>query len=83
MLGNLLLLYLAFTAHFVALSQALLLGGSGGLPGLDEVTQCDMHRPVGLQFSCGGGREHVRGRKTGQNKQWLCMFLQATGDVET
>lgn len=43
---------LAITAHFIALSQALLLGGTCGLPGLDEVTQCDMHRPVSLQFAC-------------------------------
>lgn len=49
-------LYLAVAAHFVALGQALLLGGGGGLPELDEVAQGDVHRAVGLQFSCNGTR---------------------------
>lgn len=44
--------YLAITTHFIALSQALLLGGTRGLPGLNEVTQCDVHRPISLQFAC-------------------------------
>lgn len=43
---------LAITAHFIALSQALLLGGTQVLPGLEEVTQCDMHRLIGLQLPC-------------------------------
>lgn len=47
-------LYLAVAAHFVALGQALLLGGAGGLPQLDEVAQGDVHRAVGLQLSWGG-----------------------------
>lgn len=34
---------LAFTAHIVALGQALLLGGAHFLPWLDEVTECDVH----------------------------------------
>lgn len=42
----------AATAHLIALSQALLLGGTRGLPGLNEVAQRDVHRPVGLQFAC-------------------------------
>lgn len=49
-------LYLAVAAHFVALGQALLLGGGGGLPELDEVAQGDVHRAVGLQFACSGTR---------------------------
>lgn len=42
----------AATAHLIALSQALLLGVTRGLPGLNEVAQCDVHCPVGLQFAC-------------------------------
>lgn len=52
--------YLAFAAHFVALSQALLLGGAGGVPELDEVAQGDVQRAVGLQPACGGGRRGTR-----------------------
>lgn len=44
-------LYLAITAHRVALSQALPLGVACGLPRLDEVAQRDVHRPVALQFA--------------------------------
>lgn len=43
--------YLAIAAHFIALGQALLLGGAQGLPGMNEVTQRDVHRPVSLQFA--------------------------------
>lgn len=46
-------LYPAITAHCVVLSQALLLGGTCGLPGHDEVAECDVHRPVGLKFALG------------------------------
>lgn len=53
-------LYLAVAAHFVALGQALLLGGGGGLPEFDEVAQGDMHRAVGLQFACSGRRNAQR-----------------------
>lgn len=42
----------AITAHGVVLSQALLLGGTCGLPGHDEVAECDVHCPVSLQFAC-------------------------------
>lgn len=57
-------LYLAVAAHFVALSQAFLLGGAGGLPELDEVAQGHVHRAVGLQFACSGTRaRRGEGRK--------------------
>lgn len=50
-ISQLLGLYLAITAHRVALSQALPLGVACGLPRLDEVAQCDVHHPVTLQFA--------------------------------
>ena len=42
--------YLALTAHLVPVVQALLLGGTQGVPGHDEVTEGDMHIaiPLGL-----------------------------------
>lgn len=47
---NLNSLYLAVTARLIALNQVLLLGGSHGVPLINEVTQGDMHRPISLQF---------------------------------
>lgn len=43
---------LAIAAHFIALSQALLLGGACLLPGHDEVAQCDVHLPISLDSAC-------------------------------
>lgn len=61
--------YLAITTHFIALSQALLLGGTRGLPGLNEVTQCDVHRPISLQFAC---RVITRRDEMTRNLIWRC-----------
>lgn len=44
--------YLAFTAHLVALAQALLLGVAQGVPGHDVITQGHMHAPAGLGLAC-------------------------------
>lgn len=52
-------LYPAITAHCVVLSQALLLGGTCGLPGHDEVAECDVHRPISLQFALRAKRVRV------------------------
>lgn len=51
---NALSFHLAVTAHGITLCQALLLGGTCGLPGLNKVAQCDVHCPVSLQFACSG-----------------------------
>lgn len=44
--------YLAFTAHLVALAEALLLGVAQGVPGHDVITQGHMHAPAGLSLAC-------------------------------
>ena len=45
-----LFVYLALTAHLVALGQALLLCGAHGLPRHDEVAQRHMHLSFGLSL---------------------------------
>lgn len=54
-------LYPAITAHCVMLSKALLLGGTCGLPGHEEVAERDVHRPVSLQFALRAKRVRVIG----------------------
>lgn len=44
--------YLAFTAHLVALAEALLLGVAQGVPGHDVIAQGDVHAPAGLGLAC-------------------------------
>lgn len=48
----LLLSYLTVTAHLVALAQALLLGGTQGVPGHDVITEGHMHAIVGFRLAC-------------------------------
>lgn len=42
---------LAVTPHLVALTEALLLGGTHGFPGHDEITQSHVHLAVGLRLA--------------------------------
>lgn len=43
--------HLALTPHLVALTKALLLGGTHGFPGHDEITQNHVHLAVGLRLA--------------------------------
>lgn len=61
--------YLATAAGFIALCQALLLGGAQVLPWLDEVAKCDVHGPVSLQFAYSGGNVWNASWKLGMD-QW-------------
>lgn len=70
-------LYLALAAQFVALGQALLLCGAGGLPELDEVTQGDVHRAVGLQLACSGARTHRGEGEEGEG--WRAGWSRSAG----
>lgn len=51
------LLYLAVTAHLVALGEALLLGGAQRVPRHDVITQGHMHAPAALALACEDTRE--------------------------
>lgn len=42
---------LAVTPHLIALTKALLLGGTHGFPGHDEITQSHVHLTVGLRLA--------------------------------
>lgn len=66
-------LYPAITAHCVVLSQALLLGGTCGLPGHEEVAECDVHCPVSLQFALRVKRE--RGICTCRKLMWYLFSI--------
>lgn len=49
--------YLAFTAHLVALAEALLLGVAQGVPGHDVITQGHVHAPASLGLACKNTRQ--------------------------
>ena len=77
--------YLALAAHLVALSQALLLGGTHVVPQHDVVTQGHMHAAATLSLACTGARQ-IKDKTTKtqrmqkHTKITTAWYLKGSGD---
>lgn len=73
--------YLAFTAHLIALTKPLLLGGAQRVPGHDVVTQGHMHAPAGLDLACERSDKNFAMAENGRYNKIIQAWKQPVPDA--